>query len=781
MELYNNSTVTSFDLSGWKLNELAYTFPSGSLIQPNSYLVLAEDRLAYAAAYGSTTPLFDTFSGNLPLDNGTLTLLQPGSLGGPDLIISKVRYGSKAPWPDSATSFGSSLQLVDPRQDNWREGNWQAVLTNGPTAPQWQYVTLTGTAPKPILLVGMHGTAGDVYVDDLKLVAGARVPEAGVNLITNGDFETALTDPWTLSANMTSSAISTAVKHSGNSSLHVIATTPGDTITQTIWENTGPIVTNGIYTLSYWYLPSTDGSQLLIRLSGSAPGSGQIYSLQNIQPLTASSAQYTPGAPNSVQTTLPPFASLWLNEIQADNLTGVTNSLGQHVPWIELYNPTTNPVSLAGLYLTTNYANLNAWAFPGTAVINPGEFKLAFADAQPSLTTVNEIHTSFSLSSGTGSLALSRLNDGQPQVLDYLDYTNLGVNHSYGSFPDGQSFDRQEFALATPGGTNNAANPPSFIAYGIPGSVYTQNFDTLPNPGPTSVNAANPVILGGVTYSLGNPYGFSDSIVDTGNGGLGLAQLQGWYGLSSLVSKFGATDGDQTTGGEISFGLADSSNRALGLLSTSSTGPTAFGARFINQTAQTLNSLNVQLTGELWRQSDIPKLLECYYYIDPTGDAPFSGAQTGLLPALSVSFSANAAAVGGVAMDGTAAANQANLSIANQTIANWPPGAALWLVWQMTDPTGKAQGLAIDNLTFSAAAQSTTAGFPITFETTTTNLTISWFGAVGQTYQLEYKDDLRATSWTALGTPVAGTGTQLSFTNDFGQSAQRFFRLQVLP
>ena len=60
--------------------------------------------------------------------------------------------------------------------------------SSGPQPPQWQYVTLTGTAPRPILLVSMHNTPGDVYIDDLKLVAGS-VPEAGVNLLTNGDFE----------------------------------------------------------------------------------------------------------------------------------------------------------------------------------------------------------------------------------------------------------------------------------------------------------------------------------------------------------------------------------------------------------------------------------------------------------------------------------------------------------------------------------------------------------------------------------------------------------------
>ena len=58
--------------------------------------------------------------------------------------------------------------------------------------------------------------------------------------------------------------------------------------------------------------------------------------------------------------------------------------------------------------------------------------------------------------------------------------------------------------------------------------------------------------------------------------------------------------------------------------------------------------------------------------------------------------------VGGVAVDGTSSANQTNIAVSSQPITNWPPGAALWLVWEMADPAGKAQGLAIDNLSFSA-------------------------------------------------------------------------------
>ena len=129
-------------------------------------------------------------------------------------------------------------------------------------------------------------------------------------------------------------------------------------------------------------------------------------------------------------------------------------------------------------------------------------------------------------------------------------------------------------------------------------------------------------------------------------------------------------------------------------------------------------------------------------------------------------------------MDGSSPLNQTNLNVVNQAI-NWPPGAALWLVWEMADPTGKAQGLAIDNLSFSASDQPVLIPVPLTIQPSGTNITFTWPTLVGQSYQPEYNDDLATTNWVPLGAPIAGTGSVLVFTNDLG-SSQRFFRLRIL-
>lgn len=129
-----------------------------------------------------------------------------------------------------------------------------------------------------------------------------------------------------------------------------------------------------------------------------------------------------------------------------------------------------------------------------------------------------------------------------------------------------------------------------------------------------------------------------------------------------------------------------------------------------------------------------------------------------------------------MAVDGTAAPNQTNLSDLNQTITNWPPGAALWLVWQMTDSTGKAQGLGIDNLNFSASVP---LPVPVSIQTSGTNLILNWPGVAGQSYQLQYKTNLTDPTWTPVGGVVTGTGGTLTVTNALGASTQGFFRLQL--
>ncbi len=472
VELFNTQSNYTFDLSGWSVNGIDYTFPEGATLPPRGFLVLAENPYAFAVAYGATNPVFGQYAGKLDKDGETLTLFRPGA--GTNLtVVDRVRYEAAAPW--STVTNGVSLQLIDAAQDNSRVANWVTVPTNPlPPTPQWVYATTTGTASSSTLYIYLQ-SAGDVYIDDMKLVAGS-VAEQGANLLANGNFESPLSGTWNISANLSSSALSVSVKHSGNSSLHVVSTSAGSTQGSSIWQTISSSLTSGAaYTLSYWYLQSTNGGPLTVRLSGS----GIVSTVNPAPPATGLSARATPGTANSVASTLPPFPPLWLNEVQANNITGPLDNFNQHDPWTEIFNTAPTNFSLANYFLTDTYTNLTKWAFPSGASVLSNGFAMVWCDNQTNQTVSNSLHAAFTLASGGGSIALTRIINGTTQMVDYLNYTNLPSNWSYGDVPDGQPFYRREMFYTTPGATNNGTSAPLSVFIN---EWMADNSHTLANP-----------------------------------------------------------------------------------------------------------------------------------------------------------------------------------------------------------------------------------------------------------------------------------------------------------
>lgn len=330
----------------------------------------------------------------------------------------------------------------------------------------------------------------------------------------------------------------------------------------------------------------------------------------------------------------------------------------------------------------------------------------------------------------------------------------------------------------------------SYVPYPSAGLVYTQSFDSLPNPGTVSVNADNPVTIDGVTFGLSDPFDFAFPVISNGVsnatgigfGGLGLASaMPGWYAVADVQPKFGASAGDQSTGGVISFGATNSAsasaNRALGLIATSSTGGTAFGVKFVNETADTLTRMTLRFTGELWRQSAAAKSLAVSYWIDPTATNPFPATSTGVLTNLNVSFPANPAATNPIPVNGAASGNQLSAGVADQAIADWPPGAALWLVWRMGDPAAKGQGLAIDDLAFSASAAPPLGSVSLAIRLAGASVVISW-PTVPAGFALQSTSDPGlAGSWSAVSQSVMVSNGVSTVTLPVIASRQ-FFRLQ---
>jgi uncharacterized protein (DUF1800 family) len=150
------------------------------------------------------------------------------------------------------------------------------IATGSDEAPEpgWVYATATGGANTTPTIYLYLNAAGTCYIDDIQLVAGS-VPEVGPNLVRNGDFEAPLsTNNWNKTADFTNSSLSTTYAHSGASSLRLVATAGGSGNNDSIFQTNLPVVNNGIYTVSFWYLPAPptqarQSTTLTVRLSGS--------------------------------------------------------------------------------------------------------------------------------------------------------------------------------------------------------------------------------------------------------------------------------------------------------------------------------------------------------------------------------------------------------------------------------------------------------------------------------------------------------------------------------
>jgi hypothetical protein len=509
VEIFNTSAA-AFDLSGWRVNGLDYTFERGAILPGRQFLVLVKNRAAFSAAYGAAAATFGPFEGGLDDGGETITLQRPVTTlttNGATLTtnvtfvaVDQVRYDDDRPWPPNADGTGAALQLIDATQDNRRVSNWA-------DEEDWRYITYTGTitAGTGTNFLVFLTAAGDVHIDDVVLVTGTQ-PEVGPNLLVNGGFEEPFGSVWTPLGNHSNSVISTALSHSGTASLRVIASGPGSG-SSAVRQFLPALPSNTVCTLSYWLKPSTNGAGVQLRTT-----QGSLFIATN----TIRPTVFSPGAANSVAAPLAPYDPLWLNELQPNNLTGITDNQGEREPWIELFNSGETPIELGGYYLADNYTNnLTQWPLPAVSLA-PGEFKIIWADGQPGQSTATDWHTSFRLNSQTGSVALVRLIAGRPQITDYLNYAGIRDDLSYGDFPNGQPIERQTFFSPTPGSPNQgreinvfvnewmAANT-NFLA--DPADAPTLAFDDwfeLHNPGATAVD------LGGywLTDNLNAPRGY---------------------------------------------------------------------------------------------------------------------------------------------------------------------------------------------------------------------------------------------------------------------------------
>ncbi|MFT5413413.1 MAG: hypothetical protein ACI9NC_006167, partial [Verrucomicrobiales bacterium] len=135
VEIYNAGDA-AVDLSGWKLNGVGYTFPGGSSIAANGFVVVAEDPATALSKFGVVA--LGPYPGKLSNDGDRIELEDHTGAR-----IDIVDYKAGFPWPTASRGAGSSMELINETLDNDLGSSWRGAQS-GFSGPQITYVAAGG-------------------------------------------------------------------------------------------------------------------------------------------------------------------------------------------------------------------------------------------------------------------------------------------------------------------------------------------------------------------------------------------------------------------------------------------------------------------------------------------------------------------------------------------------------------------------------------------------------------------------------------------------------------
>ena len=244
VELFNRSEQ-DIDISGFRFNRgVSYTFEEGTVLASGAYLAIAADPENLRSSHESPgegwgiLPIVGPFEGELSNKGERLRLVD--TRGNP---VDEVRYHDGGLWPRWADGGGSSLELLDPHQDNSVASAWES--SDESAKSQWEEISYTisyATQSESEFQIRMMG-AGEVLMDDI------RVTRGNTQYIRNGSFESN-TSSWIIQGNHIQSGRTTEDATSGNACLKIVATGDGDTRVNRIETETSPRMTSGSHQIS---------------------------------------------------------------------------------------------------------------------------------------------------------------------------------------------------------------------------------------------------------------------------------------------------------------------------------------------------------------------------------------------------------------------------------------------------------------------------------------------------------------------------------------------------
>jgi len=285
IELYN-AGATTVSLAGWGFSRgISYNFPTTATIGPGEYRVIAKDSNRIISRYGlASSIVLGNFVGEIN-DAGEKLRLRDANMN----IADELTYWDGGHWSEYADGYGSSLELIDPRQDNSKYQAW--APSDETTKLTWTNFSYSGSVNwgrgdqyEHELHLALLGS-GEVLIDDIHLRAGVT------DYILNGNFESGSTS-WLFLGNHIRSSVVPEPGLPSNHCLKIVATGSGDPGFNHIEQTNTAAPSGQTYTISFrakWLY----GNNLLVSRcwDNQAPET-------NVVPIPANTG--TPGTTNSV-------------------------------------------------------------------------------------------------------------------------------------------------------------------------------------------------------------------------------------------------------------------------------------------------------------------------------------------------------------------------------------------------------------------------------------------------------------------------------------------------
>ena len=139
-----------------------------------------------------------------------------------------------------------------------------------------------------------------------------------------------------------------------------------------------------------------------------------------------------------------------INEFLTSNTNDIVDNKGEKEDWIEVFNTTSSPYNLAGMFISDDLNEPLKWQIPvgnDSTIIPAGGYLVLFADKDPEQ---GVLHLDFRLSVGGEQLGLF---DGLGNAVDTFTFPGQFTDVSYGRNPDGTS-NWVYFSETTPGTAN---------------------------------------------------------------------------------------------------------------------------------------------------------------------------------------------------------------------------------------------------------------------------------------------------------------------------------------